>query len=156
MQEEEEDKTPKAWFVRHEGLPVGPLPGAKIRGLLLDGELTLADQISVDRKHWTRICDVPEVVPVQIRADAGDSDALAVLSARERLDANENARERRFPLHQLLIVVFLLTGVIGLALWVGMPQEVESPQCSADPAQSYNAQRHLVQFRHVEMRGRGV
>jgi hypothetical protein len=54
MSDENEKKT-KVWFVRHEGLPMGPFPGAKIRHLLLDGELTLADEISIDKKRWVRM-----------------------------------------------------------------------------------------------------
>ena len=78
MSEQDESK-PTVWFVRHEGMPMGPFPGAKIRHLLLEGELSLTDQISIDRKQWMRLLKVPEVVPLSLRAEAGDSKARAAL-----------------------------------------------------------------------------
>lgn len=140
----EEDKTHQTWFVRHEGVPMGPLPGAKIRGLLLNGELSLSDQISVDRKKWARIDSVPEVVPLQVRADAGDAEAAALLDAREKSDAMDNAEERRFPLMAMVIVLLVIGGVMGLALWVGIPQMTDTPQCDAAPAPGVNWRNCLL------------
>ena len=62
----QDEKKPKVWFVRHEDLPMGPFPGAKIRHMLLEGELTLEDQISGDRKHGVSMIQEPEVFPLPL------------------------------------------------------------------------------------------
>ena len=131
---EPEDKSPHSWYVQHEGVPIGPLSGAKIRGMLLDGELALSDRISVDRKQWARVDSVPEVVPLQMRADAGDAEALAALKARKKSDAQDSAEERRFPVFALVVVLLVIGGVLAFALKVGIPQMTDTPQCDAAPA----------------------
>lgn len=137
MSEQEESK-PKVWFVRHEGVPMGPFPGSKIRHLLLQGELLLVDQISSDRRQWVKILRVPEVVPLQLRAEAGDSQAQAVLDQRQQSEASTTAEEGRFPWMAMLVVLCVIGGVLGLAVWVGMPEEVDTPHCDAPPAPGVN------------------
>jgi hypothetical protein len=140
----EEDKIHQSWFVLHEGVPVGPLPGAKIRGMLLRGELSLSDQISLDRKRWARMVSVPEVVPLQMRADAGDAEAQALLAARKKSEAYTDAEERRFPVMAMVVVLLVIAGVIGFAIWVGIPQMKDSPQCDAVPAPGVNWRNCLL------------
>jgi hypothetical protein len=130
----EEDKAHQTWFVRHEGVPMGSLTGAKIRHLMLDGELALNDDISLDGKHWQKIDSVPEVVPLQLRAATGDSGAQAMLNARRQSDALEVADEKRFPWLAMTLVVLVIGAVLGVAVWVGMPDAVDTPQCEAAPA----------------------
>ncbi len=139
-----EEKKPKVWFVRHEGQPMGPLPGSKIRHLLLEEELTLADQISTDRKQWLKMVDVPEVVPLQLRAEAGDSKAQAVLDNRQQSEASNLADERRLPWMAIVVVLCVIGGVLGLAVWVGMPQAVDTPQCEALPGPGVNWRNCLL------------
>jgi hypothetical protein len=143
MSDETEKKT-KAWFVRHEGLPMGPLPGAKIRHLLLEGEITLDDQISVDRKHWVRMVEVPEVVPLPMRAEAGDAEAKEVLKHRQQSDASSLANENRIPWVAIVVVLILISGIAGLAVWVGMPEAADTPQCQAKPAPGVNWRNCLL------------
>lgn len=131
---ESDDKSHQSWYVKHEGVPIGPLSGARIRSMLLDGELALFDQISEDRKQWVRVDSVPEVVPLQMRADAGDAEALAALEARAKSDALDSAEERRFPWVALVVVLLVIGGVLVLALKIGVPQMGENPQCDAAPA----------------------
>ncbi|MEJ2693037.1 MAG: pentapeptide repeat-containing protein [Candidatus Thiodiazotropha sp.] len=135
---EQEEKSPPVWFVRHEQVPMGPFSGVKIRHLLLEGELTLADQISKDRKKWLKMVDVPEVVPLQLRAEAGDAKAQAILAQRRQSEASSVADERRVPWVALLVMIGVLGGVMGLAVWVGMPQQADTPQCDATPAPGVN------------------
>jgi hypothetical protein len=135
---DDKEMQPKVWFVRQEGLSMGPFTGAKIRSLLLDGELTLDDQISTDKKRWISMVKVPEVVPLPLRAEAGDSTAQAGLQRRRQSEASSNAEERRVPWMAIGVVLCLIGGVLGLALWVGMPKEAELPQCNAAPAPGVN------------------
>jgi hypothetical protein len=144
MMSDEKEKQPKAWFVRHEGHPMGPFPGAKIRNLLLDGELTLDDQISSDKKSWISMAEVPEVVPLPLRAEAGDSKAQAELERRRRSEASSNANERRIPWMAIGVVLCLIGGILGLAIWVGMPEQTDTPQCDAVPAPGVNWRNCLL------------
>jgi hypothetical protein len=143
MSNDNEKKT-KVWFVRRDGMPMGPFPGAKIRQLLLDGELTLADQISSDKKCWVSMIKVPEVVPLPLRAEAGDSKARADLERRRRSEASSSANERRIPWMAIGVLLCLIGGVLGLAIWVGMPEQVDTPQCDAVPAPGVNWRNCLL------------
>jgi len=134
----EEDKTYQTWFVRHEGVPLGPLSGAMIRRMLLDRELGLDDEISEDRKTWSPIAKQPEVIPVELRAMAGDIGARAALQSRREHDAQDRAEERRFPLVSLLVVLLLVALLVGFSVWVGIPSQGEDPQCNAAPAPGVN------------------
>jgi hypothetical protein len=137
MSEAEETK-PKAWFVRHEGVPMGPFSGTKIRHLLLSGELTMADQISVDRKQWFSLLKVPEVVPLPLRAEAGDTRAQAELQRRAQSEASSAAVERRIPWVAIAMVLLLIVGILGAAVRVGIPEAVDTPQCEAEAAPGVN------------------
>ncbi len=138
MKSNEDEKQPQTWFVRHEGATMGPFPGSRIRHLLQSGELTLADEISTDRKAWVNLLQVPEVVPLPMRADAGDTGARAELERRRKGNASSRAEERRIPWLALVVSLSLVGGILGLAVWVGMPQEVDTPQCDAKPAPGVN------------------
>jgi hypothetical protein len=141
---EQDDNKPALWFVRHEGVPTGPFPGAKIRHLLLQGEISMADQISVDGKQWMSLLKVPEVVPLSLRAQAGDSKAKAALAHRRESEASDAAEERRFPWTALLVVLLVIGGVLGLAVWVGMPAQVDTPRCDARPGPGVNWRNCLL------------
>ncbi len=141
---DEDDKKPRTWFVHHEGLPMGPLQGAKIRHLLLEGELTLDDLISSDRKQWVKMLQVPEVVPLPLRAEAGDRKAQAELKRRQKSDASSAADERRIPWLAMAVLLCLLGAILGVALWVDMPEEADAPQCDASPAPGVNWRNCLL------------
>ncbi|MCU7852053.1 MAG: pentapeptide repeat-containing protein [Candidatus Thiodiazotropha sp. (ex Monitilora ramsayi)] len=140
----EDDKSPPSWFIRHEGLPIGPLSGAKIRGMLLDGELVLSDQISADKKKWVNIETVPEVVPLQVRAEAGDKEAQEMLAARKESVALENAEEKRFPMAAVSILILLIGVAVGVSIWLGMPEVIDSPECDASPSPGVNWRNCLL------------
>lgn len=123
---------------------MGPLTGAKIRNMLLEGELTLADQISLDQKQWLRMYDVPEVVPLKVRAEAGDTKAQAVLKQRRQNEASSAADGQRFPWTALVVVLCVIGGVMGLAVWVGVPRVVDIPQCGAKPGPGVNWRNCLL------------
>jgi hypothetical protein len=129
---------PNSWFVRHEGLVVGPLDSARIRHLLLEGEIDLQDQISPDKQSWKVITQAPGVVPLQMRAADGDKEALAKVAARELADARDTRQENRFPAPALTIVLLLVTAVVSYSLWYGMPEATDEPVCHAPPSPGVN------------------
>ncbi|MES9993923.1 MAG: pentapeptide repeat-containing protein [Candidatus Thiodiazotropha sp.] len=140
----QDDTNQQSWFVRHEGLTLGPLSSARIRHLLLHGELELADQISPDKQSWQAIGRVPGVVPLQLRADAGDSEAQAKLAAREQAEARDSQQEKRFPMAALVISLLIISGLVFYSLWVGMPDAIDTPECEGPPAPGVNWRNCLI------------
>jgi hypothetical protein len=145
----EEKRSPPTWFIRHEGEQAGPLSGAKIRGMLLDGDLDLSDQISRDGKEWVAVGSVTEVVPLQIRADRGDKQAQKKLAARKAVRDEDLAEERRFPKAAIAVISFIVVTIIGVAVWLGIPEETASPQCDAQPAPGVNWRNCLLPEKDV-------
>jgi hypothetical protein len=145
----EEKSSPPSWFVQHEGKQAGPLSGAKIRGMLLDGELDLSDQVSTDGKEWVALGSVTEVVPLQIRADRGDKQAQKKLAARKASRDEALAEEKRFPKAAIIVLSAIVISIIGIAVWFGMPEEIVSPQCDAQPAPGVNWRNCLLPGRDV-------
>ena len=117
---------------------MGPFSGAKIRHLLQTGELTLDDQISVDRKQWQRMLEVAEVVPLPMRAEAGDPEALAHLKQRQEAEVSTLAEENRIPWPALTVALLVVVGILVGAFWVGMPDRIDTPACEAEPAPGVN------------------
>lgn len=136
---------PQSWFVKHDDMVMGPLTSARIRHLLLDGELALSDQISPDKQSWQAISRIPSVVPLQLRAAEGDTEAQATVAARERADARDNRQERRFPLLSLTIALLIIGGVVLYSLMHGMPEVIDDSTCSAPPAPGVNWRNCLIQ-----------
>jgi uncharacterized protein YjbI with pentapeptide repeats len=139
-----DDKKSQGWFVKHDDLIMGPLTSARIRHLLLDGELELRDQISVDKHRWQAISQVPSVVPMQMRAAEGDSEAQAKIAARNVADARDIKQENRFPLLAITISLIVVVAVIFYSLRYGMPEQIEASVCDAPPAPGVNWRNCLI------------
>ncbi len=127
------------WFLRVEGAELGPFPSAKVRNLLVNGELSLNAEISRDRRSWKKIHTVAEVVPVSMRAQMGDRSAQTLVHARHV--AEQQARSEKshsFPLAATLTVSLLIAGIIGVSIWRGLPEEHDTPDCKAQAAPNVN------------------
>ncbi|MEW8542587.1 MAG: pentapeptide repeat-containing protein [Candidatus Thiodiazotropha sp.] len=142
--QKQDDEKPKSWFVKHDDLVMGPLTSAKIRHLLLDGELELRDQISPDKNRWQTISQIPSVVPLQLRAAEGDSEAKAKVAAREIADARDSKQENRFPILSLSIFLLVIGAVVFYSLRYGMPKKIEESVCEAPPAPGVNWRNCLI------------
>ncbi len=102
------------WYLRRAGRQVGPLTSARVRRLLLEGQVTLDDEVSPDRKTWRQVAAVPEVVPPELRGGAG---ALAA------------APKSGLPLLTIGVFLALIAAVIGFAVWWGGGQTGAGPNC---------------------------
>lgn len=138
------NESPQVWFVRQEGVITGSVSEARIRQMLLEGSLTLSDQISLDQQDWKQILQVPSVVPLQLRADTGDKDAVAKVAAREQLRAKDRARIGRVPILPLAVFIVVVAGALLLSLLIGMPAQPEAPNCDRPAAPGVNWRNCLL------------
>lgn len=109
------------WYLRREGKTVGPFTSARIRRLLLRGQVELADEVSDDRKLWKTVAGVAEVVPPEMRG------------ADSKL-ATEAMSGKPLPVVPILVSVCLLAAIIGFAIWWGGNDPLTDTDCSAPPA----------------------
>ncbi|MDJ0807297.1 MAG: pentapeptide repeat-containing protein [Gammaproteobacteria bacterium] len=139
--------TRQIWFLRVEGAQLGPYSSARIRSLLTNGELSLQAEISRDKRNWQKIHRVAEVVPMKLRAQLGDRSAQSLVHARRINEQQTGTGERRgFPVVALSVTLLLISAVLALSLWSGLPQEQNAADCSAKAAPRVN-------WRHCVMRG---
>ncbi len=122
------------WFLRRDGRQAGPFTSAKVRRLLLDGQVKLDDEVSRDRKHWTFVHSVAEVVPPQMRAGGESIDPV-------------KAADRSIPWPAIVISLCLLASLLLLAVYLGGGIPDAEPDCEADP-------RPGVDWRNCRMPGR--
>jgi hypothetical protein len=79
--EQEKQNKQKLWFVRRADTIKGPFPGGTLRRFLLLGRVVPSDEVSLDKKSWQGIMDVPEAVPPEIRKAAAEGKLYEVLQA---------------------------------------------------------------------------
>ena len=113
------------WFVRRGAEVRGPLSSAKVRHLVLEGQIALDDEVSDDRRAWRRLGGVPEVVPLQLRSD--DREMAAEQDALSRQDRTRAVRT--------IIVSVLVLGLLTLGVsLVGQRGAEDDRDCAAAPA----------------------
>ena len=93
--EQEKEKKQKLWFVRRGDSIKGPFPGGTLRRFLLLGRVVPSDEVSLDRKSWQEIMDVPEAVPPEIRKAAAEGKLYEVLQASLIEDERRGVERRR-------------------------------------------------------------
>lgn len=84
----------KLWFVRRSDSVQGPFPSGTLRRFMLLGRVKPSDQVSLDRKSWQSVMDVPEVVPPEIRKAAAKGNLYDVLPARLGEDERSGVERR--------------------------------------------------------------
>jgi hypothetical protein len=131
-----DDKT--GWYVRVEGAQLGPYPSTRVRSLLMNGGLSLASEISRDRRRWQKIRDVAEVVPLKLRAELGDRSAQKLIHARRLAEQAGAERRQGFPILAFSVLLLIVLAIVGLALWRGFPQEETRADCRAPAAPGVN------------------
>lgn len=125
------------WFVRRSGEVTGPFASGRIRQDLLEGEISLEDEVSHDQVHWQVVAQVTEVVPRALRVDPASEESL--LRAQRR-------QEQR----KAYLTILLAIGLFGLALAITMLLDqtvpVEEADCGSAPAPG-------VQWPHCQLQG---
>lgn len=140
----------KAWYLRIENIVQGPYSSTRVRQLLLNGNADLSHEISVDRDNWQQLRDISEVVPVNLRAKLGDQAALVLIQARQQAEPDALVAETRgFPVAASLVVVFLIVGVLGIAVRQDKPGQVEEPNCAAPAAPAVNWKNCFLSHKDV-------
>lgn len=136
---EQRTERENSWFLQVEGVLQGPYPSARVRHLLLEGEVSPQDGISPDRKSWRKIQEVAEVVPLKMRAQLGDRSAQAMMHARRITDEQSGAgRAQGFPLVSLLVAMLIVSGIIAGSIWLGLPEQPDEPDCQAPAGPGVN------------------
>lgn len=127
----DDGNTSAKWYVRRGDTVRGPMPSTKVRHYLVTGHLRMNDQVSVDRREWSAIADVPEVVPLQFRR-AEDADDGAI--------AEQRRSQRSQALYGLFAVVLLGVFTMILVQWLGGrdPTADDGGDCAAAPAPGVN------------------
>jgi hypothetical protein len=139
-----DQQSSEVWFTKHEAMVSGPVTEARIRQLLLEGALELTDEISLDRQSWRQISQVPSVVPLQLRAQSGDKEAIAKVEAREQLRVRDRARMRRLPVVPLMVTLLIVGLALLVSLLIGIPEPEDTPQCEQLPAAGVNWRNCLL------------
>jgi len=120
----------ETWYLRAAGQQTGPFSSTEIRRLVLQGKVTLDDQVSHDQSVWLRLAEVPEVVPPQLRGvDPADEQELLV----------ERQSQHRQAMVSLSVVLVLLLLVFGTVLWLDRPHASDA-DCAAVAAPGVNWQ----------------
>lgn len=113
------------WFVRHRGVVRGPCSSARIRQLVLAGELDVDDEVSRDRVAWRWLGGVPEVIPLQMRPEG--------VGLYDESDAERRA-DRLTAMRTIAVVVLLLAALTSGVLWVGTNRVTDLRDCASAPA----------------------
>ncbi len=108
------------WYLRREGRQVGPFASAKIRRLLLEGQVNLDDEVSRDRQSWQKVGQVAEVVPPQLR---GGGNASA--------SADRAKVARAVPWLGISTFVLVVGAILAFAVWWGASPVRGEVDCAA-------------------------
>lgn len=135
MQILDTDIVTEKWFLRRSGEVSGPYPSVRIRHDLLDGQVTMEDEVSHDQIHWQCVAEVTEVVPHAMRADPDEE--AATLGA-------QRWREQR----KAFLTILLAVGLFGLALAITVLLDetvpVQMAACDAPPGPGVQWQHCLL------------
>ena len=121
------DQEPR-WFVRIDNIRQGPHSSAKVRRLLLDGEVSLTDEISGDGRTWRKVNEVSQVVPRSLRAKMGDQSEHA---RRASNPLGTTGHGEKFPYTSMFTSLLLLLAVVGIVVWLDRPGQTDHPDCNA-------------------------
>ncbi len=177
--ESEKDKKQKLWYIRRSGKIKGPFPSGTLRRFILVGRVKPSDQVSLDRKKWQGVMEVPEVVPPEVRKAAAQGHLDDVLPTQlgedertgeerrhssakdyanqrkgqrrreepELVQRHRNAKSelrklakkrRRTPYLGVVASSLLVSVLIGAGLYIGTPDAIPDPDCSAKPGPGVN------------------
>ncbi len=138
MESRKPEHSNQVWFIRHEGRVDGPYLSSEIRHQLTTAVITVDDLISENRENWHALKHVPEVLPLELRAELGDQAAKKTIAMRRELKSEKDDRQRSMvgvwlplaSLTTLAVVAVLVT------IWLWEPVVIADPQCdtAANPS----------------------
>lgn len=136
MGSEKKSHSVPLWFIRHNGRVDGPYLSSEIRHQLITGVITLDDMISEDRLIWQALGSMPEMMPLEFRAEQGDRAAKDSLEIQRKWESGED--ERRGSMHGVwfpfISLVTLAIVAVVVITWLWEPPDIADPQCDAPPA----------------------
>jgi len=91
----EQDKKQDLWYIRRSDKVKGPFPSGTLRRFILVGRIKPTDQVSMDRKSWQEVMEVPEVVPRQVRKAAAEGHLDEILPVHLSEDERTGIERRR-------------------------------------------------------------
>lgn len=124
MAEERQMGSGLNWFVKRGNTVRGPFNSTRVRHFVLEGKLTLEDEVSQDRKVWQRLGQVDEVVPLQMR---GGEQAL------DDLENTDRRRDRRGAIRAIVVVSLIIAALVVAVVLVGTEGPVADASCDAQP-----------------------
>ena len=116
----EEGANSRRWFVKRGDRVAGPFDPTVIRRHVVEGRLSLEDEVSLDRQGWRSIGGVREVMPLQFR-DGGRDAAEQAAESSVRQGAGRN----------LLMLVLVLAALVALAVMFSSGGKPGEPDCGA-------------------------
>ncbi len=136
------------WFIRHEGRLGGPYLSSEIRHQLTTGRVSIEDLVSPDQNKWQRLKHVPELLPLELRAELGDQTAKKTIEMRRELTSEKEDQQHSmvgvwFPLASLTTLAVM---AVLVAVWLWEPVVISDPQCDA-------AAEPSVDWRYCRKRG---
>ena len=123
----EQEQSADQWFIRRGAQVRGPFASGRIRRFLLEGQLNLEDEVSRDKVTWSRITQVPEVVPRQFRYDDDEAENEAAFAAQEKQD-------RLKAIITMVLAVAFFALALALTLLLGDGERDGLADCEAVPA----------------------
>jgi uncharacterized protein YjbI with pentapeptide repeats len=82
------------WYTRRGEAVQGPFPAGQITRYIILGRVLLTDEVSMDRKVWVPLNQVPEMIPDLVQSDTDDPALRQRLQAAKRWE-DERSRNRR-------------------------------------------------------------
>jgi hypothetical protein len=85
------------WYIKNENGEEGPFPSRVITDFILLGRLTESHEISLDRKIWSKVRDVPQITPEELKLDLNDpenQERLILAKRRADVRTSEDRRSR--------------------------------------------------------------
>jgi len=123
----------QVWFIRHKGRVGGPYLSSEIRHQLTTAVISVDDLISQDQENWQALKHVPEVLPLELRAELGDQAAKKTIKIRRELKSEKDDRQGSmvgvwFPLASLTTLAVM---AVLVTIWLWEPVVISDPQCDA-------------------------
>jgi hypothetical protein len=94
-----EKQKKRLWYVRRDNSVQGPYPAGLITRYILLGRIRRSDEISSGDDTWTKISDMPELIPEVVQLNSDDPISRQRLMAAKRWADERTVEDRRHLSH---------------------------------------------------------